>query len=29
MQHSPERIVQLNRGNFLTFRAVRNCEVPG
>src|ERR1700694_4556212 len=28
MQHSPERIVQLNRGNFLTFRAVRNCEVP-
>ena len=22
------RIVQLNRGNFLTFRAVRNCEVP-
>jgi enoyl-CoA hydratase len=25
---SPERIVQLNRGNFLTFRAVRNCEVP-
>jgi enoyl-CoA hydratase len=20
--------VQLNRGNFLTFRAVRNCEVP-
>jgi enoyl-CoA hydratase len=28
MQRSPERIVQLNRGNFLTFRAVRNCEVP-
>ena len=28
MQHRPERIVQLNRGNFLTFRAVRNCEVP-
>jgi enoyl-CoA hydratase len=28
MQAHPERIVELNRGNFLTFRAVRNCEVP-
>lgn len=28
MQQHPERIVELNRGNFLTFRAVRNCEVP-
>ena len=28
MQAHPERIVELNRGNFLTFRAVRSCEVP-
>jgi len=28
MQRHPERIVALNRGNFLTFRAVRGCEVP-
>ena len=28
MQQHPERIVALNRGNFLTFRAVRSCEVP-
>jgi enoyl-CoA hydratase len=28
MQAHPERIVELNRGNFLTFRAVRTCEVP-
>lgn len=28
MQQHPERIVALNRGNFLTFRAVRECEVP-
>ena len=28
MQQHPERIVALNRGNFLTFRAVRGCEVP-
>lgn len=28
MQRHPERIVTLNRGNFLTFRAVRTCEVP-
>jgi enoyl-CoA hydratase len=28
MQQHPERIVELNRGNFLTFRAVRACEVP-
>ncbi len=28
MQKHPERIVELNRGNFLTFRSVRNCEVP-
>jgi enoyl-CoA hydratase/carnithine racemase len=28
MQRHPERIVALNRGNFLTFRAVRSCEVP-
>jgi enoyl-CoA hydratase len=24
----PERIVELNRGNYLTFKAVRACEVP-
>jgi enoyl-CoA hydratase len=28
MQQHPERIVDLNRGNFRTFRAVRGCEVP-
>jgi len=28
MQRHPERIVELNRGNFLTFKAVRACEVP-
>jgi enoyl-CoA hydratase len=28
MQANPERIVLLNRGNYRTFRAVRNCEVP-
>ena len=28
MQAHPERIVQLNRGNFLTFKAIRACEVP-
>ncbi|WP_340586932.1 enoyl-CoA hydratase family protein [Erythrobacter alti] len=28
MQAHPERITQLNRGNFLTFRAVREAEVP-
>ena len=28
MQQHPERIVELNRANFLTFRAVRSCEVP-
>lgn len=28
MQQYPERITHLNRGNFLTFRAVRACDVP-
>jgi len=28
MQQHPERIVELNRGNFRTFRAVRSCAVP-
>jgi len=28
MQQHPERIVDLNRGNYRTFRAVRGCEVP-
>jgi enoyl-CoA hydratase len=28
MQQHPQRIVDLNRGNFRTFRAVRACEVP-
>ena len=28
MQAHPERIVTLNRGNYLTFRAVRACAVP-
>lgn len=28
MQAHPGRIVELNRGNYLTFRAIRQCEVP-
>lgn len=28
MQAHPERIAQLNRGNFLTFKAIRDAEVP-
>jgi enoyl-CoA hydratase len=28
MQAHPERIVELNRGNYLTFKAVRSAEVP-
>ena len=28
MQAHPERITLLNRGNYLTFKAVRDCEVP-
>ncbi|HYL02627.1 MAG TPA: enoyl-CoA hydratase family protein [Steroidobacteraceae bacterium] len=28
LQQQPERIVELNRANFLAFRAVRSCEVP-
>lgn len=28
MQAHPERIVELNRGNYRTFRAVRGCAVP-
>lgn len=28
MQKHPERIVELNRGNYRTFRAIRACEVP-
>ena len=28
MQKHPERIVELNRGNFLTYKAVRSAEVP-
>ena len=28
MQQHPQRIVELNRGNYLTFKAVRACEVP-
>jgi enoyl-CoA hydratase len=28
MQAHPERITTLNRGNYLTFKAVRDCEVP-
>jgi enoyl-CoA hydratase len=28
MQTHPERIVELNRGNYLSFRAVRAAEVP-
>lgn len=28
LQVHPQRIVEVNRGNYLTFRAVRSCEVP-
>ncbi|MEG1452913.1 enoyl-CoA hydratase family protein [Brevundimonas sp.] len=28
MQAHPERIVELNRGNYRTFKAVRDCPVP-
>jgi hypothetical protein len=28
MQAHPERIVQLNRDNHLTFKAIRDCAVP-
>ena len=28
MQAHPERIVKLNRDNFLTFKAIRDCPVP-
>ncbi|MCX7056828.1 MAG: enoyl-CoA hydratase family protein, partial [Proteobacteria bacterium] len=28
MQRYPQRIVELNRGNFLTFKAIRAAEVP-
>ncbi len=28
VQQNPERIVELNRNNFLAFRALRACEVP-
>ena len=28
MQAHPERIVALNRGNYLTFKAVRDCPTP-
>ena len=28
MQAHPDRITELNRGNYLTFKAVRDCEVP-
>jgi enoyl-CoA hydratase len=28
MQARPERIVELNRGNYLTFKAIRDCPVP-
>ena len=28
MQKHPERIVDLNRGNYLSFRAVRAAEIP-
>jgi enoyl-CoA hydratase len=28
MQQHPQRIVELNRGNFRTFKAIRDCEVP-
>jgi enoyl-CoA hydratase len=28
MQANPERITLLNRGNYLTFKAIRDCEIP-
>ena len=28
MTQFPERIVALNQGNYLTFKAIRSCEVP-
>lgn len=28
MQAHPDRITLLNRGNYLTFKAVRDCEIP-
>jgi len=28
MTQFPERIVELNKGNYLTFKAIRSCEVP-
>lgn len=28
MQAHPERITRLNRGNYLTFKAIRDCQVP-
>jgi hypothetical protein len=28
MQAHPERITVLNRGNYLTFKAIRDAEVP-
>lgn len=28
MQAHPERITHLNRGNYLTFKAIRDCPVP-
>ncbi|MGF7147088.1 enoyl-CoA hydratase [Sphingomonas zeicaulis] len=28
MQAHPKRITSLNRGNYLTFKAIRDCEVP-
>jgi len=28
MQAHPERITELNRGNYLTFKAIRDCAVP-
>lgn len=28
MQAHPERITTLNRGNYLTFKAIRDCEIP-
>lgn len=28
LQAHPERIVEVNRGNYRTFRAIRACEVP-
>lgn len=28
LQAHPDRIVDVNRGNYLTFRAIRACEVP-